>query len=103
MISKKVQQILDRHNAYRLSEDARLNSPEAIAERDAILKAYNEGEAAITCGDCGHIEKFSAFETAQDKFKCPKCGVAFEIKRDPPTVLESGFVMPGKIHIEKIY
>lgn len=63
----------------------------------------------ITCGSCGHETDADRFcrtpmfgQLPKNTYQCPKCKTAFERRMAPATVLESGFVMPGKISLEKV-
>ena len=58
----------------------------------------------ITCR-CGHKDDWDAFrevwngELPDGHFQCPSCNRAWTVKREPATVLSSGFIMPGKQRI----
>ena len=52
----------------------------------------------ITCGKCKQTNDLSAFCRCQpDKtYRCPACGRVERIVDEKPTILPSGFIMPGK-------
>lgn len=58
----------------------------------------------ITCR-CGHHAPWDDFrrvwngELPQGHFQCPKCNRAWTVEREPPRVLDNGFIMPGKQHV----
>jgi transposase-like protein len=94
-MNARVQRILAELEAERAAKEAYLNSPELKAYQAAVIKAHAEGEIAIQCGDCHHVDKWSKFETARDRFQCPKCKSRFAIEYGPVEVLENGFVKPA--------
>jgi hypothetical protein len=66
-------------------------------------------EVTLSCGFCGDIFSLDAFCEApvygtlpKNIYQCPGCRRAIERKMDPPKVLSSGFVMPGKIRIIEV-
>lgn len=61
--------------------------------------------AFITCS-CGHRADIDEFCTTpifgalpKNVYQCPACHLAVERRMGPPTLLASGFVMPGKIEM----
>lgn len=53
----------------------------------------------FNCGNC-HQDSPLGIVCQGKKFICPKCGRCEQIIDDPPTVLPTGYVMPGKRSIE---
>jgi hypothetical protein len=50
---------------------------------------------AITAA-CGHTVPLEHAFVERDKYECPICGLRWRVDQEPPTILQSGFVMPGK-------
>jgi uncharacterized protein YbaR (Trm112 family) len=56
----------------------------------------------IVRGPCGHETDFDAACIKRDEFVCPVCRAWWTIRQDPPYVLKSGFVVPGKRHVHLV-
>lgn len=55
-------------------------------------------EVTIT-GPCGHNSPLDNTYIAQDRFRCPRCGLRWHYTQDPPEKVTSGFYLPGKRHL----
>lgn len=63
----------------------------------------------MTCGGCGHqadIDEFCSTPIGgrlpKDTYQCPACHLAIIRQFGPPTVLPSGYVMPGKVELVRV-
>lgn len=77
-----------------------------MAEARRCLAKIEETGMGMTCGRCRHFDDMARFtktavfgELPRNQFQCPACGWAVERKQGQPTVLKSGFVMPGDVRL----
>jgi hypothetical protein len=63
----------------------------------------------LTCGACGHEADLDEFTRTpiggalpKNIFQCPRCHIAIEKRHGPARVLDSGFVMPGKVELVRV-
>jgi len=60
----------------------------------------------MICGHCGHQDDIDSFCSTpiagalpKNTYQCPNCRMAFVKKLGPPTLMPSGFVMPGAVEL----
>ena len=53
-------------------------------------------EEMIVTGPCGHAVPLLAAAKGKDDFVCPICKMWWGVDQAPPTIMPSGFAMPGK-------
>jgi hypothetical protein len=65
------------------------------------MKSY---DPAFNCGACGGSTLLAAMPATlpADHFQCLHCGEIHARRHGAPTIYPSGFVMPGKITVERI-
>jgi len=66
-------------------------------------------DPAITCGSCGHTADLIQFrnttvcgELPHGHYQCPKCHIAWTIRRPPGWVSPHGLFIPGKPTVSTI-
>lgn len=45
---------------------------------------------------CGHTSTLDATYVTRDHYRCPQCGLRWHYTEDPPEILCTGFIMPGR-------
>lgn len=58
--------------------------------------AFSGSVYCAVSGPCGHVVEMDDAWEARDRFACPVCGLRWRVDQSPPTVYDSGFIMPGK-------
>jgi hypothetical protein len=49
---------------------------------------------------CGHCHPFETSCLSTDQFLCPTCGLRWSMRQDPPIRRPSGWVEPGRRHLQ---
>lgn len=64
----------------------------------------------ITCGKCGHVDEFDAFQRTpvagalpDRDYQCPKCGFAIRKVCGPGSITPAGQEIPGDITLKPIH
>ena len=60
-----------------------------------MKESINNPDMMGVTGPCGHSSPFDDAFVRRDEFRCPTCFMVWRIEVGKPTVLRSGFVMPG--------
>jgi transposase-like protein len=49
---------------------------------------------------CGHESAFDAGFLARDRFRCPSCGLRWQVRQEPPRRYPSGWIGPGERKVQ---